>query len=134
MPEHTYMVVDRRHDHSFRIPRPDISVKLGTPNACNGCHADRTAEWAAAPIERWHGPERKSFQTYAAAFHAAWADQSDAQALLAAVASDHSTPAFARASVLTELAPHVTRLGRLRPSGRSPIAKVAINPYNSAEK
>ena len=41
MPARTYMVVDRRHDHSFRIPRPDLSVKLGTPNACNDCHADK---------------------------------------------------------------------------------------------
>ena len=25
MPVRTYMVVDRRHDHSFRVPRPDVS-------------------------------------------------------------------------------------------------------------
>src|SRR5262245_30704168 len=41
MPARKYMVVDTRHDHSFRIPRPDISVKLGTPNACTDCHADK---------------------------------------------------------------------------------------------
>src|SRR5262249_43171447 len=34
MPARTYMVIDPRHDHSFRIPRPDLSVRLGTPNAC----------------------------------------------------------------------------------------------------
>jgi len=39
MPARTYMVVDVRHDHGFRIPRPDLSAKLGTPNACNDCHA-----------------------------------------------------------------------------------------------
>ena len=94
MPARTYMVVDRRHDHSFRIPRPDLSAKLGTPNACNDCHADKSAEWAAAAIERWHGPDRKGFQNYAEAFHAAWADQPDAGALLAAVASDRTTPAI----------------------------------------
>jgi Flp pilus assembly protein TadD len=38
MPETTYMAVDPRRDHSFRVPRPDLSVKLGTPNACTGCH------------------------------------------------------------------------------------------------
>ena len=43
MPARTYMVVDERHDHSFRIPRPDLSVKLGTPNACNDCHRDKPA-------------------------------------------------------------------------------------------
>ncbi|MGD9290577.1 MAG: multiheme c-type cytochrome, partial [Desulfobacterales bacterium] len=38
MPERPYMVIDYRADHSFRIPRPDLSVELGTPNACNRCH------------------------------------------------------------------------------------------------
>ena len=42
------MVVDRRHDHSFRVPRPDLSAKLGTTNACNDCHTDKPADWAAA--------------------------------------------------------------------------------------
>ena len=108
MPTHTYMVVDRRHDHSLRIPRPDLSVKLGTPNACNDCHTDKSAEWAAAAIESWYGPNREGFQNYAEAFHAAWADQPDAAKLLAAVAADGNTPAFARASALTDLAPSLS--------------------------
>jgi len=41
MPETTYMAVDARRDHSLRIPRPDLSVKIGTPNACTRCHLDR---------------------------------------------------------------------------------------------
>src|SRR5262249_3806965 len=85
-------------------PRPDLSARLGTPNACNDCHADKPAEWAAAAVERWHGPGRKGFQSYAEAFHAAWEDQADAAALLAAVAGDRNAPAFARASALAELA------------------------------
>jgi predicted CXXCH cytochrome family protein len=108
MPERTYMVVDRRHDHSFRVPRPDLSVKLGTPNACNDCHGDKPAAWAAAAVETWHGPIRKGLQTYAEAFHAAWTDQADAAALLAVVASDRHVPAFARASALSELAPRLS--------------------------
>jgi predicted CXXCH cytochrome family protein len=106
MPTKTYMVVDRRHDHGFRIPRPDLSVKLGTPNACNDCHADKSAEWAASAIEGWHGPNRKGFQTYAEAFHAAWNDGTDAAKLLAAVAADRNAPAIGRASALTELGAH----------------------------
>jgi predicted CXXCH cytochrome family protein len=113
MPERTYMVVDRRHDHSFRVPRPDLSVKLGTPNACNDCHRDKPAAWAAAAVETWHGPNRKGLQTYAEAFHAAWTDQADAAGLLAVVASDRYAPAIARASALSELAP------RLSPSNMS---------------
>lgn len=38
MPQTTYMQVDPRRDHSLRIPRPDLSVKLGTANSCTGCH------------------------------------------------------------------------------------------------
>jgi len=104
MPARTYMVVDRRHDHSFRVPRPDVSAKLGMPNACNDCHRDKAAEWAASAIERWHGPNRKGLQNYAEAFHAAWIERSDAAALLAQVAADPKAPGFARASALTELA------------------------------
>ena len=43
MPETTYMGVDPRRDHSMRIPRPDLSVVMGTPNACNQCHQDKDA-------------------------------------------------------------------------------------------
>ena len=106
MPARTYMVVDRRHDHSFRIPRPDLSVTLGTPNACNDCHRDKPATWAAAAIESWHGPVRRGFQSYAEAFHAARTDHADAAALLAVVAADQNTPGIARATALSELGAH----------------------------
>src|SRR5262249_13393141 len=108
MPARTYMVVDRRHDHSFRVPRPDLSAKLGTPNACNDCHRDKTGEWAASAIERWHGPTRKGSQNYAEAFDAAWISRSDAAALLAQVGADPKARAFARGSALTELAPRLS--------------------------
>ena len=108
MPVSTYMVIDKRHDHSLRIPRPDLSVKLGMPNACNNCHADKSPQWAAEAIERWHGPTRKGFQTYAEAFHASWSDRADAAALLAVVAASSTTPAIARASALSELRSRVS--------------------------
>ena len=44
MPTKTYMVVHARRDHSIRVPRPDLSLSIGTPNACNQCHADRSAD------------------------------------------------------------------------------------------
>jgi len=40
MPTTTYMEVDPRRDHSLRVPRPDLSLVLGTPNACVKCHFD----------------------------------------------------------------------------------------------
>jgi predicted CXXCH cytochrome family protein len=108
MPERSYMVVDRRHDHSFRIPRPDLSVKIGTPNACNDCHRDKSAQWAASAVEAWFGPQREGFQTYAAAFHAAWTEQPGAEKLLGEVVSDSSTPAAVRASALIELGAYLS--------------------------
>ncbi|TGV04558.1 multiheme c-type cytochrome [Flavivirga rizhaonensis] len=54
----TYMGNDFRRDHSFRVPRPDQSVKYGTPNACNGCHKDKSAEWASKFIDAKYGTKR----------------------------------------------------------------------------
>ncbi|BDC99492.1 hypothetical protein PEPS_17730 [Persicobacter psychrovividus] len=55
----TYMGNDFRPDHSFRVPRPDQSVKYGTKNACNECHDDKSAKWAADAVEKWYGKERQ---------------------------------------------------------------------------
>jgi predicted CXXCH cytochrome family protein len=135
MPTRNYMVVDARHDHSFRIPRPDISVKLGTPNACNDCHADKPPEWSAAAIERWHGPNRKGFQNYAAAFHSAWSDEADAAKLLAAVAADGNAPAIARAGALSELGTRATAatLGLARAAITDPDPMVRIGALDLLE-
>jgi tetratricopeptide (TPR) repeat protein len=53
-----YMGNDFRRDHSFRNPRPDQSLKYGTPNACNGCHEDKDAKWASDFIIEKYGKER----------------------------------------------------------------------------
>ncbi len=104
MPARTYMQVDRRHDHSFRIPRPDLTISTGIPNTCQSCHGDRTALWAAEAVERWHGPVRKGFQTYAAAFHDARAGQPLGRDAVLRLAVDPAAPALARATAIGELA------------------------------
>ena len=53
MPHRTYMVVDDRRDHSIRIPRPDLTLSHGVPNACNQCHSDQTAQWAVDSLAQW---------------------------------------------------------------------------------
>ena len=139
MPVRTYMVIDVRHDHSFRVPRPDLSVKYRTPNACNDCHRDRSASWAAQAIEKWHGPQRKGLQAYAPAFHAARAGLPESKNLLLAVANDRTQPAIARATAYAEMAPYLSsnlvsevqkglhdenvlvRLGALRGLGQLPV-------------
>jgi predicted CXXCH cytochrome family protein len=59
MPGKTYMGNDFRYDHTFRVPRPDLSVTYGTPNACNNCHQDKPASWSADAVKKWYGPVRK---------------------------------------------------------------------------
>ena len=105
MPTTTYMVVDPRHDHSFRVPRPDLSVTLGVPNACTRCHADRPAAWAAKQVETWYGRAPRGYQRYAEAFGAAAAGAPGAGELLAAVARDGDQPAIARATAIARLGP-----------------------------
>jgi len=62
MPETTYMVVDPRRDHSLRNPRPDLTIDLAIPNACNLCHNDRskgeTPQWAEQYVQKWYGPRK----------------------------------------------------------------------------
>lgn len=104
MPPTTYMVVDPRHDHGFRIPRPDRTVSLGTPNACNGCHADRKPEWAAAAVKRWFPQPKPGHQTFAEAFAAAERGEPGARRALAAVIEDRGLSGYVRASALARLA------------------------------
>ena len=57
-----YMGNDFRRDHSFRIPRPDLSLKYGTPNACVQCHADKDNAWAWQEFKKQYGePDYKHF-------------------------------------------------------------------------
>jgi len=102
----TYMVVDPRHDHSFRIPRPDLSETLGVPNACNQCHADRTSTWAAAELKRRYPHPKTGFQDFATAFASADRGEPDATIALAQLVANQDESAIARASALD-------RLGRL---------------------
>jgi tetratricopeptide (TPR) repeat protein len=103
MPPKHYMVVDARHDHSFRVPRPDQSVALGTPNACNTCHTDESAQWAADQVLTWYGRAPKGLQDFAPALHAARNGQPGADALLLSIAADNDQPGIARATALQAL-------------------------------
>jgi tetratricopeptide (TPR) repeat protein/Zn finger protein HypA/HybF involved in hydrogenase expression len=104
MPKTLYMVVDGRRDHSMRVPRPDQTVAFGVPNACNQCHTDRDAPWAAAAVRGWLGRDARGFQTFASTFHAAEAGKVGAAASLAAIANDVAQSPIARASALERLA------------------------------
>jgi tetratricopeptide (TPR) repeat protein len=111
MPKTDYMVVDPRGDHSFRVPRPDLSVKLGTPNACNGCHADRSPQWAADVLAKRSGADVPGH--YAEALHAGRRGAPGAEKLLAEVVRDPEQPGIARASALLGLRDRVAGSGQV---------------------
>ena len=112
MPAATFMILDRRRDHSIRVPRPDQTVALGVPNACNGCHAEKGAEWAAAQVRTWYGHDPAGFQSFANVFHA---DDTGGRAedALARLAADQSQPVIVRASALARLGRHPGRAALL---------------------
>ncbi len=103
MPPKTYMVVDPRRDHSFRVPRPDLSEKQGVPNACNTCHQDRSAGWAAEAVAKWHGHARSSRPHFGAALQAGRRGGKGADAELGALVADVNTAGIVRATALTLL-------------------------------
>jgi tetratricopeptide (TPR) repeat protein len=103
MPTSTYMVIDPRHDHSLRVPRPDLSVTLNTPNACTICHTDRDASWAAMKVNGWYGHQPQGYQQFAEALSRGAAESPDGQSQLRAVADAPTQPAIARATALAGL-------------------------------
>lgn len=99
-PEQKYMVIDGRHDHSFRLPRPDLSQLLGSPNACNLCHQNRKPEWAATAMDKWYGKRWRERSHYGTTLHAGVTQGIKALPSLIELAQDSSKPAIVRATAI----------------------------------
>jgi tetratricopeptide (TPR) repeat protein len=95
------MVTDVRRDHSFRLPRPDLSSVYGTPNACNQCHSDKPTQWAAGTITKWYGANSRRELHFVEALDAGRRGSPDAEKLLTSLIKDSSKPAIARATALS---------------------------------
>lgn len=98
MPARDYMQVDPRRDHSFRIPRPDLSVRTNAPNACADCHAEEGATWLAAAARNWWGQPEAHFATAFAS-----ARQGGGNVPLLGVLDDGELPGIVRATALAGL-------------------------------
>jgi tetratricopeptide (TPR) repeat protein len=103
MPDKNYMVIDPRHDHSIRIPRPDQSIEFGTPNACNNCHNEKDAKWASDVVKEWYGDKILSNNNYADIFYSSRNGMPDSEQLLSELAMNGSAPNIVRATALREL-------------------------------
>ncbi len=107
MPTRTYMVVDPRRDHGFRVPRPDLAPLTGAPDACTDCHTERDAAWAAAEIARWSGAKPRGSHFGVALQAGRTGRAGAADALLALAASDEAP--IVRATALAELVRYPSR-------------------------
>ena len=102
-PQRVYMGVDWRADHSFRVPRPDLSLTLGTPNACSveACHGDKPVRWAADWTAKWYGQARP--RHYGTTLAAAREGKTDARDDLVRLTQDRLYPAMVRATAVSLL-------------------------------
>ena len=105
MPTTTFMSIDPRHDHSLRVPRPDLSVGSKNPNACTQCHTGKTAQWAAQWAAQWYPGLASRHTPLVDALQAADAGDAQALALLFKVITDTDQSAMARASALSRAVP-----------------------------
>lgn len=103
MPQRTYMKVDPRRDHSFVIPRPDLSDRYGTPNACTSCHEGKTNDWASQNLDTWFGTSWRDRPTIAHAFGGAANGDSASLDALRTLVRDEKQSGIVRGSAVTEL-------------------------------
>lgn len=105
MPATTYMHVDPRRDHSFSIPRPDRTIGLGIPNACNRCHKEKDAVWSLGHVHQWYGDHGwQKRQDFAGMIAAGREHLPTAESGLGNILNDQTIAAVARASAATLLA------------------------------
>lgn len=99
----TYMVLDGRRDHSFRVPRPDLALKIGTPDACTGCHQERGVKWAADKALALWGPSLAARPQWGEAIDAGRRWLPGAGDKLMAVVENTSFPGIVRATAVSLL-------------------------------
>lgn len=112
MPQTTYMQIDKRRDHSFSIPIPANSQRIGTPNACNQCHIDKDIAWAVETTARWY-PNLNTYDAkhFSSAFAGARAGIPAAADQLSYIAQDHQQAAIIRAAAIERLQQYPGRNG-----------------------
>ncbi len=103
MPTTTYMSIDPRHDHSIRVPRPDLSLSNGIPNACNKCHTDKTVQWAADAALRWYPQLTRRAPELAAVLMSGQKLDRDAITMLNNVMADPKQSSIVRATALSRI-------------------------------
>lgn len=101
MPREVRSLHARMRDHSISIPVPENTIRHGIPNACNDCHTDKTADWAAQKVSAWYGANSgQRFIRRADAFSQARTENASAIPALLRILADSSEGPFVRANAV----------------------------------
>jgi len=101
MPRTVISLRSRMPDHTISVPAPENTVTHAIPNACNECHQDRDARWAAARLAEWF-PSGRRRRLIARADTFASARAGDAASLtgLIRIATDETEAPLVRANAV----------------------------------
>jgi Tfp pilus assembly protein PilF len=134
MPGKYYMGIDWRRDHSIRIPRPDISIKYNTPNACNDCHADKSFQWSEDYIKKYFGERKK--HTYGFTLADGFLQKEGADTSLIKLIKSDLYPEIVRATAIQYLSAYdnpkaISTIQEMLNSPEPIIRERAIDAFNS---
>lgn len=101
MPPRNYMGVDARRDHGMKIPRPDLTLLTGAPDACSACHIDKPIAWSVRAAAAWYGPPDSTVMPAGAAISGGWGRTPGAGEWLVALSRDTTRPGITRATAVT---------------------------------
>lgn len=103
MPGKLYMINDFRHDHSFSLPNPQRAEKLGTPDACLGCHQAMPGDRVAEQFRLWYGLDKAQPLRYDDGLYLIRNGLPGAAQALTMLLQQNNLPAIRRATLLAEL-------------------------------
>lgn len=136
MPGRYYMGIHYRLDHSIRIPRPDLGVKVGAPDACTRCHSDKNSGWSDETITKWYGPGRRPH--YGEVIQAGRDRRPGAEEGLIRLAGDPLYPVIVRSTALELLAGYPGKesteaLERALMDGEALIRRTAVSHLQAGD-
>ena len=117
MSDVNWRLLNRRRDHTFAPPVPELTARYGTPNPCTTCHDARTPEWATRTMDAWFGEHdrarRRASIAVADAMYRAGSGDRSAVEPLARILANRSLGSLVRASA-------AEFIGRLSAGARAP--------------
>ena len=134
MSDVNWRLLNRRRDHTFAPPVPEMTAAFGAPNPCTTCHDDRSPEWAASMMDRWYGDgaRRRAVVATANVMYAAGRGDVEAVRDLAAIASNHDAGAVRQASA-AEFIARLAERQSVQGEAMRPVTWVTIDEVASGD-